>query len=92
MKDKYLCQDGINEKYGSRSFLINSFKYAGTFGGGAFALLSVSKAGSVEEVLISGGVGIGSYFLGDYLNKVNDNKKEKALKNVEARLLAEGRK
>jgi hypothetical protein len=91
MKDKYLCKDGITEKYENRFFLINSLKYAGTLGGGTFALINIGRNNSAEEVLISGGVSVLSYLFGNYLYKKSEIKKEKALKNVEARILREGR-
>lgn len=82
MKDKYLGKDGITEKYDFRGKIINYFKTIGTVGGGVYVILSLGP-NNLGEILVGGGVGTSSYFLGNYLNKVNEKKKQKALKNLE---------
>lgn len=101
MKDKYLGEDGIKEKYNFREQCINGAQKIGMFGGLGFSAAKVcydfwtgNKLNMTDFKYVIGGFGIGviSYLLGDYLDKRNGKKKEKALKNVEARLLVEERK
>jgi hypothetical protein len=92
MKDKCLSKEGITEKYDCRGNIIDYLKITGTVGGGVYALLNIGKVNSLREVLIGGGFGIFSYFLGNYIYKRNENKKKESINNIEARLLAEGRR
>jgi|WetSurMetagenome_2_1015567.scaffolds.fasta_scaffold1696006_2 hypothetical protein len=83
MRDKYLTKDEIIDKYNSRGGVIDYFKTTGTVGGGLFVLLSLGQ--NVEGVFVGGGVGTLSYFFWDYVDKLNEKGKQKALKNLEKR-------
>lgn len=82
MGDEYFIKrNKIEEVHNFIENKINYLKNVGTIGGGTFALISIGQ--SAGEVLMYGGIGTFSYFLGDSLNKLNNKLKEKALKNLE---------
>ena len=101
MKDKYLCKDGITEKYNFREQIIDYGQRCIMLGGFGLSALSIMydfwagdklDMSDFKQVVGGFGVGVVSLVLGNYLHRKNEEKKEKALKSVEARLLAEGRK
>ena len=82
MNNKYLSKEGITEKYDDRNSIIKCIMDVGIIGGG---LLSVIGACSedIRELGIGAGIGTVSYFLGNYIYKRNENKRQKALKDIE---------
>lgn len=85
MRDKYLGKDGIEEKYNSRKDLIETFQFIGILGGSAMAITSVGSD-VLGGAIAGGGIGTTSYFIGNYINKLNEKMKEKALKNIEQKV------
>jgi len=84
---KYLTKEGIEEKYNFRKSLINPLKITGIIGGGVIALLGIGVE-NLGEVLIGGGVGGFSYVFGSSLNRINEKRKEKDIKNLENKSLS----
>ena len=91
MRDKYLGKDGLTEKYNFIGSLISCGKNLGMLGGGV-CIVGGARYENITSLGIGAGVIALSYFGGNYISKKNKEKKEKALNNIEARLLAEGRK
>lgn len=95
MRDKYLGKDGIMEKYNFRGRYITWAQNIGMASGYIYSICNIFPGFSsgqnlngegVEKVLGGFLVGTLSYFLGNYMHKVNEKKKEKALKNLEGAL------
>ena len=82
MKDKYLERDGIIEKYESRNFYANFIKYSGVVGGLSFIVIGIGSE-DIKLMVMEGGAGSILYLLGDRLYRINEKRKEKALKNLE---------
>ena len=79
MNEKYVSP----EEYDLRSNIIKCSRNLGIFIGGVSAV-----GGAYYENLASLGVGAGiavlSFFGGNYINKINGEKKEKSIKNLES--------
>jgi hypothetical protein len=97
MKDKYLGKEGIEEKYDSRLRNIKIGQIAGIALGSFYSLFHIAHnfmSTGIENIKdirdMSAGViiGISSYLIGDYLKKRDENKREKALNNLEKELEA----
>ena len=92
MKDKFLSKDGIADKYNFRGQCIEGIQNLGMGVGYIYSLCNMVPSFLSEQNLndeyagkVIGGflAGTVSYFLGNYLHKINDNKKTKALGNIE---------
>jgi Na+/proline symporter len=98
MKDKNLGKDGITEKYDFRGKYIEGGQILGMVVGYVYSLYNMVPSFLSEQNLNgrdAGKViwgflfGTASYFLGSYIHKRSEKKKEKALKNLELRLESE---
>jgi hypothetical protein len=87
MKDNNLSREEITERYNNRVSIINYFKYTGTIGGGTYSLVSLGSR-DFREILAALFIAGLSYSAGNYLYKKTDNKKQKALKNIEKTVLS----
>lgn len=82
MKDKYLSKDAIAEKYDFRCDVIKFAEKLGLIGGGLYSISGVAFE-DIRMIGIGAGIGVVSVLSGNYLNNMNEKKKEKALRNLE---------
>jgi hypothetical protein len=94
MKNKYSRKDRITEKYNFREKYINIIQNISMGTGYIYSLCNMVPSfvkdhhiSDNEAIKVMSGflAGTLSYFLGNYLQKVNENNKNKALKNLEER-------
>jgi hypothetical protein len=87
MRDKYLGKDGITEKYDFMGNIINCGKKGGIILGGLYSITRIVSE-DVKGIFFGAGFAAISYFGGNYISKMNEKKKEKALKNLESKTAA----
>jgi len=96
MKDGDLSMEEITKKYNFRENIIERTQNLGIIAGYGCSLISVvfdvltENSSNMKDFSgVCGGyiVGTGSYFLGNYMHKRNEEKKDKDIKNIERRTI-----